>query len=91
MQVGITKADELRLECWMEASDMGKPLYEKFGFESLLRVAFDCEKPNASDEWRKCAHEMTPPPVFAMWRPKEGVRIAGQGEVKMPWALGVEA
>jgi len=70
---------------------MGKPLYEKFGFHSLLKLGFDNEKPDASDEWRKCAHEMTPPPVFAMWRPKKTAAAVGKPESwKFPWSLGVE-
>jgi hypothetical protein len=61
---------------------MGKPLYEKFGFHSLFRIAFDTNKKEPSDVWRKCEHEMTPEPVFAMWRPKAGV---WEGAVQMPW------
>lgn len=88
MKIGVQRADNLSLECWMEASTMGKPLYEKFGFRSLLNLAFDNERPNASDEWRKCAHEMTPPPIFAMWRPRRGMwKTADGGDARLPWAL----
>lgn len=90
MDVGIKKADSLDLECWLEGSGMGKPLYEKFGFQSLFKIAFDAEIPGASDEWRKCAHEMTPAPVFAMWRPRRGQwRLENGQEVGMPWTLGI--
>jgi GNAT superfamily N-acetyltransferase len=89
MDVGIGRADGLSLECWMEASAMGKPLYEKFGFQNLLKLAFDNERSDASDEWRKCAHELTPPPIFAMWRPKRGLLNSEDGkDMKMPWNLG---
>jgi GNAT superfamily N-acetyltransferase len=89
MNVGILRADSLNLECWMEASTMGKPLYEKFGYQSLLTLAFNNERSDASDEWRKCAHEMTPPPIFAMWRPKRGLWMNEAGEdVKLPSDLG---
>jgi|TARA_R110002003_G_scaffold172_1_gene14086 hypothetical protein len=88
MNVGLARADGLDLECWMEASSMGKPLYEKFGFKPLFKIAFDNEPPNASDEWRKCAHEMTPPPIYAMWRPRRRLSADQQGgEVKWPWTL----
>jgi GNAT superfamily N-acetyltransferase len=87
MTVGISQADALNLECWMEASAMGKPLYEKFQFQSLLKIAFDNERPGASDEWRKCAHEITPPPVFAMWRPKRGL-MSKHEDRRWPWDLG---
>lgn len=87
MNVGILRADELNLECWMEASSMGKPLYEKFKFRVLLKIAFDNEISNPSDEWRKCAHEMTPRPIFAMWRPKQGRWTSDRGQMKLPWEL----
>lgn len=89
MNVGIMRADDLNLECWMEASAMGKPLYEKFDFQSLLKLAFDTDRSDATDEWRKCAHEMTPPPIYAMWRPKRGIWKSQIGqEAKRPWDLG---
>jgi len=74
----------------MEASSMGKPLYENFGFRSLFKLEWDVEKKNASDVWRKCAREMTPTPIFPMWRPKGGVWESGGQEVKMPWELGAQ-
>ncbi|KAF2877554.1 hypothetical protein BDV95DRAFT_674137 [Massariosphaeria phaeospora] len=85
MTAGISRAHDLDLECWMEATAMGKPLYEKFGFRSLFKVAFDTEKANASDVWRKCEHEMTPHAFFAMWRPRGGVWTVGGKDVEMPW------
>ncbi|KAF2475866.1 uncharacterized protein BDR25DRAFT_379440 [Lindgomyces ingoldianus] len=92
MQHGIKRADSLSLECWLEASAMGRPLYEQFGFQSLFKIAFDTTRKNATDVWRKCEHEMTPAPFHAMWRPKQGVweeEAEGEGkEVKMPWELG---
>lgn len=95
MAAGTTRADSLNLECWMEASSMGKPLYENVGFRSLFKIAFDTDRKDASNVWRKCEREMTPPPFFAMWRPKGGMWdiYAADGErrgVKMPWELGVE-
>jgi hypothetical protein len=91
MKAGTNKADKLDLECWLEGSSMGKPLYERFGFQSLLKVAFDTEVPGASDEWRKCAHEMTPTAVYAMWRPKQGLwRLENGQEVGLPWTLSAQ-
>jgi predicted N-acetyltransferase YhbS len=84
MQVGIARADELRVEAWMEASLMGRPLYENFGFRSLFKMAFDTERRDASDQWRRMEHEMTPTAFHAMWRP------GAKGGSKMPWELGTE-
>ena len=44
----------------------------------------------ASDEWRKLAHELTPEPFFAMWRPRAENATGHQGELRLPWALGTE-
>ncbi|KAH7072348.1 hypothetical protein FB567DRAFT_454523, partial [Paraphoma chrysanthemicola] len=89
MNVGLIRADKSNLECWMESSGMGKPLYEKFEFQPLFKIAFDNDSLTASDVWRKCAHEMTPPPIYAMWRPARGLsRSQNGGEVKWPWTLG---
>lgn len=91
MEIGVSIADKHNIEAWMEASPMGKPLYQKHGFQSLFKVAFDTQKLDASDVWRKCEHEMTPVPIFAMWRPKRGEWRVNGLDVKMPWELGVEA
>ncbi|KAF1995265.1 hypothetical protein P154DRAFT_624114 [Amniculicola lignicola CBS 123094] len=68
-------------EAWMEASPMGKPLYEKFGFKALLKIDFDMTKTDPSNVWRKMQHEMTPGPIYLMWRPKRGA-----WDIK-PWAM----
>lgn len=90
MAAGITRADELNLECWMEASSMGKPLYEKFGFRPLFKIAFDTQKKDASDVWLKCEHEMTPLPFYPMWRPKAGAWHVDGKPVALPWELGAK-
>ncbi|KAF2726801.1 hypothetical protein EJ04DRAFT_547525 [Polyplosphaeria fusca] len=91
VQIGVSRSDELKVETWLEASSMGKPLYENFGFRSLFKIAFDTEKRDATDQWRRAEHEITPPPIFPMWRPKQGLweeHIMGITKgVKMPWEL----
>lgn len=88
MDIGVEQADAMGVECWMEASAMGKALYENHGFRSLFKIQFDMEKKDATDTWRRCMHELTPTPVFPMWRPKNGVWEPDFGEMRMPWALG---
>ena len=88
MQHGCNLADSLDVETFMEASSLGKPLYERYGFQSLLKFGFDTEKPDASDTWRKCEHEMTPEPIFAMWRSKGGLWIKDGVHADSPWELG---
>lgn len=84
MQWGIDKAEELGLEAYLEASAMGKPLYEKFGFGLLFRFAYDTTKSNADDEWRRLEHDLTPSPFCSMWRPAGGI----WENAKKPWELG---
>lgn len=40
----VEKADQLGLECYLESSIEGRPLYERFGFQVLKEVEFDMAK-----------------------------------------------
>jgi hypothetical protein len=71
MQIGVALADSHNVEAWMEASAMGKPLYERHGFSSVAEIQFRTEKDGASNTWRRCEHEMKPESVHAMWRPRK--------------------
>ncbi|PSN69514.1 hypothetical protein BS50DRAFT_343428 [Corynespora cassiicola Philippines] len=88
---GISLADSKEFECFLESSAMGKQLYGKFGFRSLSQVNFDTRRTASSgasnedtDAWRKCVHELTPEPVTAMWRPKQGVWVVDGKEIAKP-------
>jgi hypothetical protein len=41
---GIQQADEAGLETYLEASEMGRPLYERYGFEVVRDMPFDMGK-----------------------------------------------
>jgi GNAT superfamily N-acetyltransferase len=82
MQWGVDKADELGMECYLEASAMGQKLYERFAFGSLMRLSYDMNRADADDTWRRLEHELTPPPFTIMWRPPMGIWEKG---LKMPW------
>ena len=49
---GMKNAEELDVECYVEATDAGRKLYQKFGFTTLMKVLVDAE--NGSKE----RHEM---------------------------------
>lgn len=72
MTWGIGKAQQLGIESFIEASESGRFLYEKFGYRVLFKIAFDSSKVDPSDEWRKLEHELTPIAFYAMWRPAGG-------------------
>ncbi|KAF2637580.1 hypothetical protein P280DRAFT_407351 [Massarina eburnea CBS 473.64] len=90
MNAGITRADDLNLECWMESSGMGKPLYEIFGFKPISTIQFDTERTNASDVWRRCEHDLIPPTITTMWRPKGGLWTVNGRTVEGPWEADPE-
>ncbi|KAH7108672.1 hypothetical protein B0J11DRAFT_449561 [Dendryphion nanum] len=87
MKVGTDRADSLNLESWLEASHMGKVLYELHGFRLLFKIDFDTEKKNAGDIWRKCEYEMKPKPLYTMWRPQNGdwKETQPSSKLQMPW------
>jgi len=69
---GIEKADELGIECFVEATDAGRSLYLKFGFMNLMKVLVDAE--NGTKERHEMIKKLSPQPVqyWAMWRPRIG-------------------
>lgn len=83
MQAGIDNADARDLECWIEASSLGKPLYENFGFNPLSTINLDTPKDGESEVWTQCRQQLTPPPITTMWRPCKSVEKGG-GEIIMP-------
>lgn len=44
LEWGLREADRLGLEAYLEASDMGKPLYARWGFEEVGRMDFDARE-----------------------------------------------
>lgn len=77
--------DEKGLEGFVEATELGRPAYEKGGYQVVLK--FSSFLPNGkSDLWKKWYHEMGVSPWYAMWRPKYGKIEAG--ERNKPWQQG---
>ncbi|PQE03915.1 hypothetical protein CJF31_00003023 [Rutstroemia sp. NJR-2017a BVV2] len=80
---GVKKADALGIECYVEATDAGSNLYQKFGFGRLSKILVDAE--NGTKERHEMIQKLTPNPVqyWAMWRPKGG--IVKDGEPQTLW------
>lgn len=72
MTWGIKVAQESNLESFIEASESGRMLYEKFGYRMLMKITVSAAKHNPSDEWRKLSHELCPSEFYAMWKPAGG-------------------
>ncbi|KAL4912347.1 acyl-CoA N-acyltransferase [Aspergillus aurantiobrunneus] len=90
MEWAIRKTDERGLEAWLDASEFGRPLYEKFGFRKVLvnpvqpvsdRVLTEEEKA----EWEVCEKSLLPIVYTVMWRPPQGLYVEGQTPV--PWKV----
>ena len=62
MKWGVQKADELSLDSFIEASESGKLLYEKFGFVHFDTLFIDMKLENPSEEWQKLEKELPPSP-----------------------------
>ncbi|PQE07888.1 hypothetical protein CJF32_00003014 [Rutstroemia sp. NJR-2017a WRK4] len=60
MEWGVKKADEMNVPCFVEASESGTLLYEKFGFMTFGKIDVNTEKENASAEWKRLQKELPP-------------------------------
>ncbi|KAF4634827.1 hypothetical protein G7Y89_g3276 [Cudoniella acicularis] len=84
---GIEQAQKLGLECWLEASEPARFLYEKYGFQTLFKMVLSPEKANPSEEWLRWQHELSPTYFYVMWRPPNGVYE--EGKTAMPWTRAI--
>ena len=82
---GIRKADELGLEAYVEASLMGKSVYEKHGFVMMDSADKKLDNPNRnpSEEWRRIVAAVQAGSAALMWRPIGGKYESGKTIV--PW------
>lgn len=70
MDWGLRKAEELDLECFLEASDPGRDLYEKYEFCRLMDFFVNTHKKGASMTWKKLENEFGGIHCTLMWRPR---------------------
>lgn len=95
MEWGTQKADAMGLECWLDATDVGRPLYDKHGFiyvmDHFLDADMDEEKMlEAEREELKILRELTLPiHITSMWRPVGGRYV--EGMTVKPWEVGSDA
>lgn len=83
---GVDKAQEKGFEVFVEGTDVGRPLYERFGLTVMYIDHLDAYDPNASDEWRKMEREILPMHWYFMWKPAKGVYQ--KGKTVVPWETG---
>ncbi|KAK2867769.1 hypothetical protein FQN49_003488 [Arthroderma sp. PD_2] len=90
LQWGLDKADAMGLECWLDATNYGRQVYERRGFISVdSRDIWPSMPEGLSEEDRKefeiARKETLPAPNSCMWRPKGGVYI--EGVTEKPWEV----
>ena len=75
---GMNKADEMGVEMFVDASPVGKPLYEANNFVCLKEhiVAPRTETPN--EAWKKLESQVGKSPFYLMWRPINGNYVEGE-------------
>ena len=69
------------VEMWIDATDLGLPLYRKHGFtvvqENYLQPLRAPGSPD-DEEWRRLERELLPITIWAMWRPVGGPYVEGE-------------
>jgi GNAT superfamily N-acetyltransferase len=72
VQWGIDKANELGVEFWLNATPIGKPLYEQLGFKLVVvnPLVPKTEKPD--DKWKEMEEQFKDIVFYTMYLPKEG-------------------
>jgi len=82
MDWGTKKADEMGLECFLDSTEIGVPLYESSQFIVVDETPLDVEIDNPSDEWKELQKKYPLHPQINMWRPVRGNYKKGE---KYPW------
>ncbi|KAF7937061.1 hypothetical protein BELL_0092g00120 [Botrytis elliptica] len=80
MDWGVERADELGVDAYVEATETGRLLYEKYGFMTYYEVVVNTSVENSSTTWKNLEETLTPEPQYFMWRP-----IKGKFEVGKTW------
>ncbi|CEL10610.1 hypothetical protein ASPCAL13727 [Aspergillus calidoustus] len=83
MEWGLRVADERGLECWLDATAHGRPLYESFGFRPIVENSVKPAPERGMDEkeweeWRHFERTLLPIDVTVMWRPPHGRFVEGE-------------
>lgn len=68
MKWGLERADKKGLETYIEATDVGKPVYEKFGF-TVMKANELCIESKDDSLWKKAESELLPFQWWSMHRP----------------------
>ena len=62
--------DEQGIEGFTEATELGRLLYEKSGFQVLIKLDFFMPLSRPAS-WYRLEHDLKMPPLYAMWRERD--------------------
>ncbi|XXG95585.1 hypothetical protein Hte_001852 [Hypoxylon texense] len=82
MEWGMKKADEMGVEFFLDATPMGRPLYERSGFVLIEENVIDPKTDSPDDAWREIEAKVGSSTHYLMWRPAGGYK---EGETIKPW------
>lgn len=71
VQWGIKTAKDLDVEFWLNATPVGKPLYETLGFEIMKRNPLSPRSDSPDDKWRETEKKFSEIVFWTMRLPKE--------------------
>ena len=83
VQWGIDTAKRLGIEFWLNSTPIGKPLYEKFGFELVQRNPLVPKTDKPDEKWKQMEVEFEDIVFWTMWLPKES--FIQDGKTVRPW------
>lgn len=79
MAWGLKQVDDMGLESYIEATEEGRRLYERNGYQVVARVEVDMEgKGDGEENWKTLERRLLPCGFYAMWRPVGGVWMEGE-------------
>ncbi|KAI3331302.1 hypothetical protein F4824DRAFT_476188 [Ustulina deusta] len=75
MSWGMDKADKLGVEMFLDATPVGKPLYEANNFVCIKENIIAPETKTPDEGWKKLQSQVGRVPFYLMWRPINGNHI----------------
>lgn len=83
MNWGMAKADEMGVELFLDATLVGKPLYEANGMVEVDKNVIMPQTDSPDDAWKATEKMIGPSTWHLMWRPQGG--NYQEGKTVKPW------
>jgi hypothetical protein len=80
---GIEEAKKRDYEFWLNATRLGRPLYEKYGLKVVEENPVIPKTDSPDEKWKQIEKEMGDLTFWAMWLPNES--WIKDGETVKPW------